>query len=249
MRTIEMDSASAAEMPELAAVDAFALHLETACEDFEILQDLITGDIRLGSQGDTYVPPNDVADRKKWFRRQRAVPRIQMALAKSFVFNARRANRILTRNKNLDIERTARKDFIKKVGNLTVIRDVNEHGFDGDGTKPSLHNAAGGWLDETSLAIHGPSEVYMGPANLVDYYNLVARMRDVAGFFAIAEKRSSGLRTSPGLTVGKECRLVPMESGGVVQLYDIYVKNCWCGSRRTIVQCKEAITAMGVVLY
>jgi hypothetical protein len=57
--------------------------LETACEDFENLQDVIGGGIRIES--------NESKDRAISFRRARASARTQMALAKSFVSHVARA--------------------------------------------------------------------------------------------------------------------------------------------------------------
>src|ERR1700692_697181 len=66
--------------PEISIATGFALMLETACEDFEILQRMIRHEIKL-------VSGNGIED-------HRAYPRIQMALAKSFLFNLVRARRI-----------------------------------------------------------------------------------------------------------------------------------------------------------
>ena len=80
--------------PVVSATKAFALTLETACEDFENLLDLIDGDIKIMTS------PRDAAMlNHKVNRWARAPLRIQMALAKSFLFNANRANRICWRIK------------------------------------------------------------------------------------------------------------------------------------------------------
>ena len=75
-----------------------ALTLETACDDFEVLQRLIRQEIKL-------VSGNGVED-------HRAASRAQMALAKSFVFHVARARRICEHGAaSLRVERTERKLF------------------------------------------------------------------------------------------------------------------------------------------
>jgi len=113
-----------------------------------------------------------------------------MALAKSFVFNARRANRVCNLNRGtLGLDRTQRKEFLKATEPLIAVRDVNEHGFDGNGSlKPSMHLQDGGMLDETSLVVNGRDKILMGPLNLYDIYVAVARMRELAGFNALSKQ-------------------------------------------------------------
>jgi hypothetical protein len=235
----------------ITAANAFALHLETACEDFEILQDLIRGDLCVTSRWDNAAGGFVSAEeRMKQLRSGRASPRIQMALAKSFLFNARRANRICNKNKAaLEIERKERKSFIKEIDKLTPIRDVNEHGFDGDGTAPSMHEHDGGMLDETSLVTDGPGKILMGPVNLCDYYPIVDRMRKIAGFGALFEKRKAAAKLKADFLNGSNWRLVPVPNkSGSEELFDIYIDDHWCGSRRTIKQCHEALRNAGVTL-
>jgi hypothetical protein len=72
---------------------------------------------------------------------------------------------------------------------LIAVRDVNEHGYDGDGSvRPSMHNHEGAILDETSLVIHGPEEILMGPLNLHAVYLATNRIRTLAGFSALYAK-------------------------------------------------------------
>src|ERR1700722_18783569 len=61
------------------AATGFALMLETACEDFEIMRRLVSGELAVVPKG----PKLDF----------RASPRITMALAKSFIFHVVRAGR------------------------------------------------------------------------------------------------------------------------------------------------------------
>jgi hypothetical protein len=44
-----------------------------------------------------------------------------------------------------------------------------------------MHEQEGGFLDETSLIVASPIKILMGPLNLYDIYNAVARMRAIAG--------------------------------------------------------------------
>jgi hypothetical protein len=160
--------------------EAFALLLETACQEFETLQALIREEIRFaepsGPEGHIVV--------------LRAGATIRMALAKSFLFNANRANRVCFKNKSqLSLDRKAREDFLRATKPLTDVRDVNEHGYDGDQrsqkNRPSMHEQDGGLLDETALVVFGPDKILMGPLNLLEIYTAVARMRSVAGFASL----------------------------------------------------------------
>ncbi len=100
--------------PQIAPAEAFALLLEIACEDFEILQDLIGGQLQVVAPEQNNKPPANKEDRQREFRAARAPFSVQMALAKSFVFNARRANRVCNLNKAaLGIDRIERKQFLK----------------------------------------------------------------------------------------------------------------------------------------
>jgi hypothetical protein len=163
--------------------EAFALLLESACSEFETLQALLSKQIRLVGPQSEHGPaaPNVL----------RAQATVHMALAKSFRFNANRANRVCSKNKSqLSLDRQAREDFLRATRPLTEVRDVNEHGYDGDKrsekSRPSMHEQKAGFLDETSLVIAGPNKILMGPLNLHDIFAAVARARSVAGFAALA---------------------------------------------------------------
>ena len=168
--------------PPILPADAFALLIETACEDFEILLNLIDGNLQVTSSPRA----NDAANPPPQRVILRASPRIQMALAKSFVFNARRANRVCERNKALlPLDRSERKSFLKGTAPLIPVRDVNEHGLDdSNSAKPSMHYNGGGWIDELSLCIGGREAILMGPLNLSEIYPVVDRARQIAGFGA-----------------------------------------------------------------
>jgi hypothetical protein len=158
----------------------FALVLETACEDFEICQQLIRNEISV-------VPSSD----REHYKYLRASPRIQMALAKSFVFNVVRARRICEHGHGLlAVDRLERKRFMSATAGVTPIRDVNEHGFDASGgySRPSMHNHVDhrALVDDTALAILGATTILMGPLNLYDVYVSTDRMRRLAGFANLA---------------------------------------------------------------
>lgn len=151
---------------------AFALLLETACEDFEIMQGIIKKEIRIES-------PN-----------MRASARIQMALAKSFIANVIRAHRICRHGAQyLAIDKLERDRFLKSTPAIQNVRDVNEHGYDvsGNKSKPSMHEHTleSAILDETSMIVLGPEKILMGPINLFDAYHAIARMRELAGFASL----------------------------------------------------------------
>jgi hypothetical protein len=158
--------------PEVSTATGFALMLETACEDFEILQRMIRQEIKL-------VSGNGIEHR-------RASPRIQMALAKSFLFNLVRARRICDLGAgSLTVDRAERKRFLNATAAVVNVRDVNEHGFDVNKiSKPSMHSHAkeNAILDETAMAVLGDQKILMGPLNLYNVYVPTDRMRKLAGF-------------------------------------------------------------------
>jgi hypothetical protein len=170
---------TAAESEDVPPGEAFALFLETACREFETLGAMLLGEIQLVASK----PENAVQVRH-------AAPTIRMALAKSFLFNTNRAHRICLKNKaQMILDRVARKDFLRDTEPVTHVRNVNEHGFDGDKqsekSKRSMYEQEGGFLDETALVLAGPKRILMGPLNLSDVYRAVARARNLAGFGAL----------------------------------------------------------------
>jgi hypothetical protein len=189
---------------QISPAKAFGLLLETACEDFENLQDLITGDLIISC---STAAASRLNDRRKSLRVVRTGATIKMALAKSFVFSVRRANRVCNLNRaELGIDRTQRKAFLKATEPIIAVRDINEHGFDGNGSsKPSMHENEGGMLDETSLAVFGPKQILMGPLNLYELYVAVNEMRNIAGLTATSLKRNPARQfTDPPLDAPKD---------------------------------------------
>jgi hypothetical protein len=173
--------------PSLNSKKAFALVLEAACREFEALQAFTRKEIKIIPVAvDPQATPID--ELRKTAKVLHAEAAVLMALAKSFLFNARRANRICTKNKSaLNLDRLERTRFLKATDQLTRVRDVNEHGYDGiEDLKPSMHSHGG---DETSLMIQGPEMVYMGPLNLYAAYVAVDRMRKLAGFESLIRKQ------------------------------------------------------------
>jgi hypothetical protein len=170
---------------------ALALMLETACEDFENLQNLISGHLQVVAVPHHPAIRSNQDDPRKALHAPRASARIQMALAKSFVFNTHRANRICEKNAAaLALDRLERQRFLKATDTVAVLRDVNEHGFDGGkrDVKPSMRFLAdGGWMDETALVTASREKILMGAVNLYPVYLAVDRMRRLAGFDARRE--------------------------------------------------------------
>lgn len=171
--------------PEVSTATGFALMLETACEDFEILQRMIRHEIKLVSGMALKITGHLYA---------------LMALAKSFLFNLVRARCICERGAgSLTVDRTERLRFLKGAAAVVDIRDVNEHGFDAKAavnvqrragssrikiSKPSMHSRAkeSAILDETAMIVLGDQKILMGPLNLYDAYIPTDRMRKLAGF-------------------------------------------------------------------
>jgi hypothetical protein len=174
----------------LSVEKGFALMLEAACEDFETMQRLISGELSIVSRR---------ASRRDW----RAAPCVQMALAKSFVFNLARARRICEHGaSSLTVDRAERKRFLAATAEVLSVRNVNEHGFDvATDSPPSLHfHAEGGGCDETSLVIDGPDSILMGPLNLAHLHKPTDRMRQLAGFSALSERDRRGVGSRPAVS-------------------------------------------------
>src|SRR4051812_5393514 len=107
----------------LAPAHAFALLLETACENFRILQSFMLGEITLVTE-----PPQNQQKRILFARAQSVV---MMALAKSFVTHIVRSRRICEDGaKYLKVDPQERRAFLTGTKALVRVRDVNEHGFD-----------------------------------------------------------------------------------------------------------------------
>jgi hypothetical protein len=171
---------------ETSGADGFALMLETACRDFEVLIALVRNDFSITA-----------ADQ---FLAMRARGAIRMALAKSLVFNAARAFRICERGaQNLNVPSDERKAFLAAMRPILDVRHVNEHGFDprpgrrGKNSRPSMHfhHVANVILDEVSLNILGEQRILMGPLNLADFYAPMKHMCALAGFARDKLRKSS----------------------------------------------------------
>ncbi len=175
--------------PEISAASAFALMLETACQQFEVLLLMVQNKIQLSSAEQRIPPANCVDAAFAQSRISRPEGCIRMALAKSFVANTIRARRICEHGaEHLAVERLERRRFLKATEGVLQVRDVNEHGFDANvasAAGPKMHYQHGGYTDETSMAIFGPDKILMGPLNLCNVYPSVARMRDRAGFSSL----------------------------------------------------------------
>jgi hypothetical protein len=181
------------KMQEIPPALAFAILLELACEQFEVLQRLIRNEIQI-----TCTPP----DLGMCIRSSGC---IQLALGKSFVANVIRAHRICEHGAGyLTLDRQERRRFLNATPGVRHVRDVNEHGLDVPGneeSKPSLHHhklesMGSAAVDETSLLVRGPEKIFMGPLNLFDVYRATARMRDLAGLRSPSSSRTGGLGRS-----------------------------------------------------
>jgi len=102
-----------------------------------------------------------------------------------------RARRICEKGaESLGLDRLDRTLFLKATEKVVGVRDVNEHGFEPNArSKPSMHFQEGGYGDETSLAVHGPDQILMGPLNLRTIYDDLDRLRKLAGFAALEKAR------------------------------------------------------------
>jgi|SRR5947208_16404311 len=130
-----METISPPDHPELSPARAFALTIETACEQFEVFHLIKTNEIKIEME-------KQQIDVRKRLTTTRAPYCIQMALAKSFVANTIRARRICEHGaRHLSVSRTERQLFLKSTEPLLLVRDVNEHGFDINNgkSKPSFH--------------------------------------------------------------------------------------------------------------
>jgi len=123
---------------------------------------------------------------------------ITTALAHSFIFHSRRAERICNECKNIfELPRDIRKNFIDNLKPLIAVRNTNEHGFDrketkGNRPKPYKHviDNLNYMVDETSLIIRSDKEILKGPLNLYDVYISVNAMRRIAGYSSLPSKIS-----------------------------------------------------------
>jgi hypothetical protein len=146
------------------------------------------------------------------------MPSPAMALAKSFVFNARRANRVCFLNEaTVGLDCAQRKAFMDAINPLTAVRNVNEHGFDGKGgSKPSMHENEGG-SDETGLVVLCRDKILMGPLNLYEFSIHGERDAEHRGLYhskneaarlapssrqILGAPPSSGQHSSPAMRIG-----------------------------------------------
>lgn len=143
------DGAEYPNVPTLSPIGKLEFILSDACQDFEILLKL------RGESGDR-TGRNYELD---W----RSISRIQMAMAKSFLFKIVRCRRIYEHGAGkLGLDREKRNNFLASTKSVTDVRDVNEHGFDptsgrgGKQSRPSAHihnhNGMSIAIDETSIA-------------------------------------------------------------------------------------------------
>jgi hypothetical protein len=152
---------------------AFYLMLDSACKAFRTLQALLANEIALvrrksgKSEGQAYD-----------HLLVQALPACTDALALSFIFNGRRANRLCEKHAaDLRLERDERRRFMHATAALTLIRDVREHLLDGkDGRTPTEYDRVDNRGDELALTYDGPTgRILVGPVNLCAVYPSVKR--------------------------------------------------------------------------
>ncbi|MFF8800902.1 MULTISPECIES: hypothetical protein [unclassified Methylobacterium] len=157
----------------------FALMIEGACQEFEALQAILSHEVTIAGTTPSAVFVQGT---------------IVRSLTKTFLFNAARAYRIYKHGKSvLKLPRELRKEFEQVLEPVIAVRDVNEHGFDSHqipgkkNLRPTLHLHAefDAAVDETSIIALGPEQVLVGPLNIYNLYQTIARMRTVAGFAAL----------------------------------------------------------------
>ena len=160
--------------------ERLAMLLESACNQFEVLLKLLSDKIVI----------LDKSQSAHIFAGSLAKHVIEMALAKEFLFNARRVHRLVDQGKGpLGLDRKIRRNLMSTLKPIIGVRDANEHGFDEKPMsgkpipKPRPHYHFGGAVsvDETSLMVIG-SKILMGPLDLRQIYNAVAILRNSAGY-------------------------------------------------------------------
>lgn len=150
--------------------EGLVMTVERACEEFEIIQEFQRGNMAIA--------------RKDQRLDYRSTSAICAALARSFLFDARRIERICNGSKNFNIiNRYLRKEVCGTLKPFISVRDVNEHGYDpnkldGDKNTPKMHVSVDGFgvLDETSFIFCGAEMVLMGPINMYDAYIIIKRL-------------------------------------------------------------------------
>jgi hypothetical protein len=60
-----------------------------------------------------------------------------------------------------------------------------------------MHFQEGGYGDETSLVVHGPDQILMGPLNLRAIFTDVDRMRKLAGLCRSPREKAKSRRAIP----------------------------------------------------
>lgn len=173
--------------PAIDPQQALAILLETASEQFKIGQRIITNDIEIKFDDKKNIDETLLYYRSKFT--------IINALFKEFLFNCVRARRICEKGSGvLGILDEDLDKFVKSLSDLTPVRNVNEHGFDlkDNRTKPKIYTHSQNLysLDDTSLIILGPEEIYMGPVNIFQKFKIIEQMISVSGFLSLSYRNS-----------------------------------------------------------
>jgi hypothetical protein len=163
--------------------ERLALLLEEACGQFELASALAAREFIVTA------PNGTIKDQLLC----RANSTAMMALAKGFLFNARRAFRLIEHNNGkLNLDRAVRNSFRNAMTPIVDVRDVIEHGSDENGLKGKtpirprqhIHDDGEISVDETSIVFTG-DKMLMGPLDLFDIYKEVHKMKEIAGFASL----------------------------------------------------------------
>ena len=189
---------------EPSGAEGFALWIETACSEFEVVHGLLNADIRVVPSRERSIGSSTKTNGIAMRPLSLIEATVRKALLRSFVFSVRRASRILEeRSSEIPVPRIKRTKFLNLTRELAAVRDVNEHGFDKNGkSRPTIHTLDGNRfaLDETSSVIQGLDSIFMGPVNLAKIYPLVKEMQTLAGFRTLPIRRQLPPKASSGCT-------------------------------------------------
>lgn len=163
--------------------ERLALLLEVSCEQFELARAFANREFDVSAPMGT--------SKTHLFRRANSTA--TMALAKEFLFNSRRALRLVEDGKGkLALDRPQRIAFINTLKPIIDIRNVNEHGFDEKShsgkpiIRPKLHKHHDGFIavDETSMVVDN-GKILIGPLDLESVYNSIFKLKEIAGFSSL----------------------------------------------------------------
>ena len=179
----------------------FAQLLEHACEEFEILQRLLRGQLKLSATEKLIevlrgpIVTSRHIDREQQKIERRSTNRIEKVLALAFLFDVNRAYRLCEHFAGLlDLPREERRRFLRALRPVVAVRDVNEHSSDprAKDAQPAMHihefDNVHVAVNERAMTVIGADRIFMGPINLVSVYDEVDHMRRLAGRDALRKR-------------------------------------------------------------